>query len=87
MKNNPIINTNGDTVWRNSIGQFHRIDGPAIIWKDGYEWWLNDVRHRLDGPALSWSDGTELWFINGKEVDPIPKHIILWESKLKEEQQ
>jgi len=71
-------------VWRNKKGRFHRIGGPAIIWKDGHKQWRrNGVLHRLDGPADVWEDGiTELWYINGKEVKPIPKHILLWRKKL-----
>jgi len=53
--------------YRNSEGQLHRVDGPAIEWADGTtEWWLNDSRHRENGPAVESADGTKEWWLNGK---------------------
>lgn len=38
--------SDGTVVYRNAVGQTHRIDGPAIEWSDGEEeWWLNGVRY------------------------------------------
>lgn len=34
----------------------HREDGPAAIYSDGFEWYLNGKLHREDGPAVN---GTE----------------------------
>ena len=49
-------------------GKYHREDGPAIEWADGYkEWYLNDKLHREDGPAVEYNDGTKRWYLNGKE--------------------
>lgn len=29
--------------FRNNLNTIHRLDGPAIEWRDGYkEWWIND---------------------------------------------
>lgn len=45
----------------------HRIDGPAIEWKDGgKEWWVNGFLHRTDGPAIESAFGDKYWFVNGK---------------------
>ena len=48
-------------------GRLHRIDGPAVIFADGYqEWWQNGCIHRLDGPAVSTPHGDQQWWINGQ---------------------
>lgn len=53
------------TVWRNEDGQFHRLDGPAIIWEDeSTEWLVNDLRHRTDGPAIEFKHVKE-WWVDG----------------------
>ncbi len=34
------------TEWRNSKGQVHREDGPALVWNNGYNgWYLNGVHY------------------------------------------
>ncbi len=33
-------------------GQFHRIDGPAVIEPHRQQWIQNGVYHREDGPAI-----------------------------------
>lgn len=32
----------GNKFWRNSLGQYHRTDGPAVEWEDGYKAWYVD---------------------------------------------
>jgi hypothetical protein len=50
----------------NEKGQRHRLDGPAIEWKDGTKlWYINNKYHREDGPAIEWMSGTKKWYING----------------------
>jgi ribosomal protein L24E len=61
------IDSNRNEFWKNEIGQFHRLDGPAIIRKDGTQYWcINDKCHRIDGPAIIWVDGTQAWYIDNK---------------------
>ena len=44
--------------WKNKKGEFHREDGPAVIYNNGIvEWWWNGMRHRLDGPAIDRLEG------------------------------
>ena len=58
---------NGAKVWRNSKGQFHCEDGPALERADGLkEWYINGKRHREDGPAVEYADGETSWYINGE---------------------
>ena len=34
-------------------GRHHRVNGPAIIFANGWEQWMqNDEKHRIDGPAV-----------------------------------
>ena len=55
------------TIWRNSWGQCHREDGPAIVTEDGGNlWYINGQLHRVDGPAVEYADGHKEWYINGK---------------------
>ena len=68
MKRDPNgykLHKNGDKTWKNSAGQYHRTDGPAIERADGYkEWYFNGQRHRTDGPAVEWADGSKEWYIH-----------------------
>ena len=55
-----------------------------IISEDGIIRWYNErgYLHRKNGPAIIYPGGFERWFIKGREIKPIPDHIILWERKL-----
>jgi hypothetical protein len=64
---NGELDKNGDRLWINSEGEWHREDGPAIEWKDGGKfWYINDKLHREDGPAEEYANGTKYWVINGE---------------------
>ncbi len=53
------------TEYRDSKGQLHRLDGPAVEYtNDDYEWWLNGKRHRVDGPAV-YIFGYSEWYQDG----------------------
>lgn len=44
----------------------HRLDGPAIEYRNGNkEWWINNKLHREGSPAIESENGREEWFING----------------------
>lgn len=48
-------------------GKFHRLDGAAVEWADGFkEWYVNGVRHRKGKPACLDHDGSSYWWLNGK---------------------
>ncbi len=52
---------------------FHRKEGPSIIFHDGEKHWhKNGKRHCLDGPAIEYADGHKEYWING---------IKYWEEK------
>jgi len=48
-------------------GKYHREDGPAVEYADGYRaWYLNGKRNREDGPAIEYANGDKEWHLNGK---------------------
>jgi hypothetical protein len=64
-----IIQINGsDKIeFCNDQNQYHREDGPAIIYGNYYKlWYINGKLHREDGPAIEYSDGRKYWYRNGK---------------------
>src|SRR4051812_48062536 len=55
--------------WINEKDQLHRIDGPAIEYKNGSkEWHVNGELHRLDGPAVESITGYKSWYVNGNLI-------------------
>jgi hypothetical protein len=59
----------GGRIWRNKMGDLHRVGGPAVEHKSGSRKWLiNGYRHRLDGPAIEWVGGHKEWWINGEQL-------------------
>jgi len=53
------------TEWLQN-GKFHRLDAPAIEYKNGAKYWYKNGRfHRLDGPAMEYSDGRVEYWENG----------------------
>lgn len=53
--------------WRNQKDELHKLDGPAIEWKNGDKsWYVNGERHRLDGPAVEYLNGYKSWYVNDK---------------------
>jgi len=64
--NAPAVETK-DYIKYYTNGILNRLDGPTIIYKNGYTAWIvNDEYHRLDGPALITSEGNQYWHVNGK---------------------
>ena len=57
----------GNKNWKNSTGQYHRTNGPAIEYVRGNKsWYQNGKLHRLNGPAFEYADGFKAWWVNGK---------------------
>ena len=58
------------TEYRDSkTGELHRIDGPAVEYKNGTKvWYREGKRHRIDGPAVECKDGSKEYWIEGKKV-------------------
>jgi hypothetical protein len=66
MNNESFIRVDvfGNKLWLQN-GIYHRLDGPAVIYKDRYkEWRIKHIYHREDGPAIIRDDGAVEWFIN-----------------------
>ena len=65
MNVNGELREDGSRYWKVD-GEFHRIDGPAVIYPDGSEYWIqHDEYHRIDGPAQVLADGSKVWFQKG----------------------
>ena len=66
-----LINENGNKFYYKDkqMNIWHREDGPAIEFANGYKaWCINGNLHREDGPAVEWSNGQKSWYINGKQL-------------------
>ena len=64
-----VIDADGAKIWRNAVGELHRIDGPAIEGSNGNGnryWCLNGKLHREGGPAVEMAAGTKKWFLHGQ---------------------
>ena len=60
---------NGTVIYRNHLGEIHRVHGPAEVWPDGTQYWVqNGLPHRTDGPAAIFADGTCYWYLQGREL-------------------
>ena len=51
-------------------GLLHRIDGPAVITRDGTRmWYLFGKLDCPNGPAILYPNGTGRWYIDGKQIN------------------
>ena len=63
------VDSDGVVRYYNSLGQIHRVHGPAVERPNVYrEWRQQGQRYRIVGPAIEYSDGRRAWYINGKEL-------------------
>ncbi len=67
MRSIKTVDKDGDIMYRNENGEFHRTDGPAYERPSDYKAWIiNGKFHREDGPARIYSDGDEYYYLNDK---------------------
>ena len=65
MKSKKIVQLSR-VIWVNDSGELHNLEGPAILYFNGYkEWWQNGRPHRLDGPSCISPTGSKMWHIRG----------------------
>jgi hypothetical protein len=58
---------NRNHYWRDEAGKYHREDGPAVEWTNGYKkWYCHGKIHREDGPAIIWGGIGSEWYYHGK---------------------
>jgi hypothetical protein len=56
----------GTKYWINAERKLHRLDGPAVEYAYGSQYWYQKGKlHRLDGPAVILSSGKKEWFKYG----------------------
>ena len=82
-ENTPEIDQDGNKRWRNTAGELHRVDGPAIERADGTKEWLQHGMLHRDGdlPATERASGFKEWFRHGEQYVPA---LSLAEQALKE---
>ena len=57
----------GTKEWRDSNGELHRVDGPAVERPNGdWEWRLEGKRHRVGGPAVEYQGGDDRYWKKGR---------------------
>ncbi len=72
-----------NTFYYNEQSVYHREDGPAIEYANGYKSWIvNGIYHRLDGPALH-HNNVGKYYIMGKQHSyedwlAIKDYPLLW---------
>jgi hypothetical protein len=73
-------------AWYDKNGRLHRLNGPAIIYYDGYEeWYRHGKLHRDDGPARAHSSADiEEWWKDDYFYEPSAHELITWKMKKKE---
>ena len=48
--------------YRNNKHEFHRLDGPAVIYSSGVqEWWQNNALHNFHGPSIIDKNRLQYW--------------------------
>lgn len=71
------VEFNDHIAYYNEIGQYHRVDGPAIIYDNFTEcWYFNGELHREDGPAIIF--GMEIRFTGIGMENFIEKMVQQW---------
>ena len=74
------IDADGSVNYYNSLGQLHRVHGPAVEYSDGTRAWFQNGRlQRLDGPAVERPDGFRCWWQSGKRhriAGPAIEHVV-----------
>lgn len=68
INDEPTMKWNNTEVWTDKKGDYHRINGPAIISGNRKEWYLNGKNHNMNGPAYVNGDVKE-WYIFGTDFD------------------
>ena len=65
IKGKPVKLTDDEWKAFNNFDLLHRLDEPAVIFKDGTRsWWTNGKRNRENGPAVVYPDGSYMWYLN-----------------------
>ena len=66
-------------------GVFHREDGPALEYTNGYRvWYKMGKYYREDGPARIWQNGKEEYYLNDKLYSKEDYYLKIKLDRLKE---
>ena len=67
IKPTRTVDFDGTTSYRLPNGDYHRENGPALIYPRGDKfWYYNGQSHREDGPAKMWISGEKEYYIDGE---------------------
>lgn len=62
------LDISGCLTWVDEKGGFHREDGPAIIYPDGYtKYYINDTFLALNGPGIVYDNSFKNYYANAKK--------------------
>ena len=63
-------------------GKLHRLDGPAVIYKNGSKaWYQYGKRHRKDGPAVFAQGISYEYWLRGQPLEPGSAAYIIIQEK------
>lgn len=57
------------TVWRDTKGQYHRTDGPAVVYKTGREIWILHGRVVSEEKVVAYRRNLEAEYVRRLEVE------------------
>jgi len=61
------VDENGYKRYLNNEGEQHRLDGPAVEFKDGSKFWhINGNCHRNIDPSDEYGNGSKYWLFKDK---------------------
>ena len=65
-------------------GEYHRVNGPAMVFKNGTEKWLfHGKYHKSDGYAISYANGIKALFYYGNYADnKVIFYNSIWRRKI-----
>jgi hypothetical protein len=57
----------GINYWKDENGEYHREDGPALIFSaTDYRWFFHGQKHRVGGPAVCYGKNEYAYYQYGK---------------------
>ena len=59
----------GTVRWLDDEDWSHRLDGPAVVWDNGTQFWYRyGLYHFAHGPSDLWANGWLRWYEDGEDL-------------------